>query len=132
VCLTAAVLIAGAAAAVLVLTADPINHLNDRWGGWLHDCGRGRGGASDACTIVWVVTTWHPSTSTAIEAYAYDAPAQLLHLRFRDGGTTYDYPCTPPLFENFLRAPSKGRFVTEILKPYAQFRGTSPRPGRSR
>lgn len=64
--------------------------------------------------------TWHPSTSSAIESYAYDAPTQTLHLRFRDGSTTYDYPCTGPLFENFLRAPSKGRFVTETLKPYAQ------------
>jgi KTSC domain len=86
---------------------------------------------SDTPTIVHGVMTWHPSTSDAIEAYAYDAPTETLHLRFRDGSTTYDYPCTTPLFENFLRAPSKGRFVTEILKPYAQFRGTSPRPQRS-
>jgi hypothetical protein len=85
-------------------------------------------GVSDASTIVCAVTTWHASTSAAIEAYAYDAPAETLHLRFRDGATTYDYPCPGPLFENFLRAPSKGRFVTEILKPYAQFRGMSPRP----
>jgi hypothetical protein len=87
---------------------------------------------SEPSTIVPTVTTWHPSTSAAIEAYAYDTSSETLHLRFRDGSTTYDYPCTPPLFENFLRAPSKGRFVTEILKPYAQFRGTSPRPARGR
>ena len=78
------------------------------------------------------MTTWHPSTSAAIEAYAYDEPTQTLHLRFRDGGIIYDYPCTPPLYENFLRAQSKGRFVNDTLKPYAQFRGTSPRPSRSR
>ena len=33
--LAAAVLLAGAAAAVFVLAADPINHLNNRWSGWL-------------------------------------------------------------------------------------------------
>ena len=78
------------------------------------------------------MTTWHPSTSAAIEAYTYDEADQTLRLRFRDGTTVYDYPCTPPLFENFLRAPSKGRFVTDILKPYAQLRGASPRPSRRR
>jgi hypothetical protein len=34
-CLTAAVLVVGTAAAVFVLAADPINHLNNRWSGWL-------------------------------------------------------------------------------------------------
>jgi peptidoglycan/LPS O-acetylase OafA/YrhL len=33
--LAAAVLVVGAAAAVFVLVADPINHLNNRWSGWL-------------------------------------------------------------------------------------------------
>jgi hypothetical protein len=34
-CLAAAVLVVCAAAAVFVLVADPINHLNNRWSGWL-------------------------------------------------------------------------------------------------
>jgi hypothetical protein len=33
--LAAALLIAGTGAAVFVLAADPINHLNNRWSGWL-------------------------------------------------------------------------------------------------
>jgi KTSC domain len=69
-----------------------------------------------------------PCSSSAVEAYTYDPAAQLLRLLFRDGSTIYDYPCPPPLFENFLRAPSKGRFVNETLKPYAELRGWSPRP----
>jgi hypothetical protein len=66
-------------------------------------------------------------TSSAVEAYTYDPSSQLLRLLFRDGSTIYDYPCPPPLYENFLRAESKGRFVNEILKPYAELRGWSPR-----
>ena len=34
-CLGAAVLVTGAVAGVFVLTADPINHLNNRWSGRL-------------------------------------------------------------------------------------------------
>jgi hypothetical protein len=33
--LAAAVLATSAAAAVFMLVADPINHLNNRWSGWL-------------------------------------------------------------------------------------------------
>jgi peptidoglycan/LPS O-acetylase OafA/YrhL len=33
--LAAVVLVVGTAAAVFVLLADPINHLNNRWSGWL-------------------------------------------------------------------------------------------------
>jgi hypothetical protein len=68
--------------------------------------------------------------SSAIDAYTYDPSAQILRLLFTDGSTIYDYPCPPPLFENFLRAESKGRFVNETLKPYAELRGWSPRPQR--
>jgi hypothetical protein len=35
--LTAALMVLCVAAAVLVLAADPIDHLNNRWSGWLHD-----------------------------------------------------------------------------------------------
>ena len=73
-----------------------------------------------------------PATSAAIEAYTYDPATETLHLRFRDGSTVYDYPCTPPLYENFLRAPSKGRFVNATLKPYAELRGWSPQLRRWR
>jgi hypothetical protein len=69
-------------------------------------------------------------SSSAIDAYSFDRSTQTLRLLFDNGSTIYDYPCTPPLFENFLRAPSKGRFVNETLKPYAQFRGYSPRSRR--
>jgi KTSC domain len=71
---------------------------------------------------------WHPCTSTAIEAFRYVRHEAILKLLFVDGRMAYDYPCTPALYEAFLRASSKGRFVNETLKPYAESRGWSPRP----
>ncbi|WP_272472843.1 KTSC domain-containing protein [Baekduia alba] len=73
---------------------------------------------------------WQTCDSTAVEAFRFDRERSILHLLFVEGRVVYDYPCTPALFENFLRAPSKGRFVNETLRPYAQLRGSSPRPRR--
>ncbi len=42
----------------------------------------------------------------------------------------YDYPCTDSLYNQFERAVSKGCFVNEVLKPYAQQRGWSASPYR--
>jgi len=71
---------------------------------------------------------WQRCASTAIEAYRFDAESGVLQLLFVEGRMVYDYPCTPALYENFLRASSKGRFVNETLRPYAQLQGWSPRP----
>ena len=45
-----------------------------------------------------------------------------------EGRMVYDYPCSEMLFEEFLRAPSKGRFVNGVLKPHAERRGWTPTP----
>lgn len=62
---------------------------------------------------------WHPCDSTAVEAFRFLRDRGVLQLVFVEGRTAYDYPCTPELYERFLRAPSKGRFVNEVLKPLA-------------
>lgn len=43
---------------------------------------------------------------------------------------TYDYPCTDSMFSAFTSRPSKGRYVNEAVKPYAQQRGWSREPYR--
>lgn len=71
---------------------------------------------------------WHSCSSSAIEAFRYQPERGVLQLVFVAGRMVYDYPCTESLYERFVRAGSKGRFVNEILKPYAQQRGWSGRP----
>jgi hypothetical protein len=73
---------------------------------------------------------WHPCNSTAVEAYRYLTDRDVLQLVFVEGRMAYDYPCSEELYGRFLRAPSKGRFVNEVLRPYAQRCGWSPRPVR--
>jgi KTSC domain len=64
-------------------------------------------------------TGWQPCSSTAVAAYRFLPDRGLLQLRFRDGQTAYDYPCDGRLFERFLAAGSKGRFVNDVLRPHA-------------
>lgn len=73
---------------------------------------------------------WQTCTSTAIEAFRFVADRGVLQLVFVEGRMVYDYPCTELMYEQFLRAPSTGRFVNQVLKPYARQRGWSARPYR--
>ncbi len=73
---------------------------------------------------------WQSCGSTAVEAFRYLADRGVLQLVFVDGRMVYDYPCTDSLYNQFERAASKGRFVNEVLKPYAQQRGWSATPYR--
>jgi hypothetical protein len=55
-----------------------------------------------------------------------------------DGRQVYDYPCDAALLERFRAAPSKGRFVNEVLKPHpaggrtTSWSGCATRATRSR
>jgi hypothetical protein len=71
---------------------------------------------------------WQRCISTAIEAFRLIPEREVLQLRFEDGRTQYDYPCTESLHRQFVRAASKGYFVNEVLKPYAQQRVWAVRP----
>ena len=55
---------------------------------------------------------------------------RVLELVFSDADHVYDYPCSEMLFEEFLVAPSKGRFVNGILKRHAEDLGWKPTPRR--
>ena len=69
---------------------------------------------------------WQPCSSSAIAAYRYrDGVLELVYV---EGRMVYDYPCSEMLFEEFLLAPSKGRFVNGVLKPQAERRGWTPTP----
>ena len=69
---------------------------------------------------------WQKCSSSAVSAYRYRDG--VLELVFAEGDTVYDYPCSEMLFEEFLFAPSKGRFVNGVLKPHAERRGWTPTP----
>ena len=73
---------------------------------------------------------WVPCSSSAISAYRFDAAREVLELVFVEGRMIYDYPCDELLFDEFLRAPSKGRFVNGVLKRHAESRGWTPSPRR--
>lgn len=73
---------------------------------------------------------WQRCSSTAIEAFRFLGDRGILQLLFVEGRMVYDYPCSESLYNRFVRSPSKGRFVNEVLKPYAQQRGWSRPPVR--
>ncbi|HWK28903.1 MAG TPA: hypothetical protein VNS09_20245 [Solirubrobacter sp.] len=69
---------------------------------------------------------WQPCDSSAVTAYRHRDG--VLDLVFTDADTYYSYPCSDLLFEDFLAAPSKGRFVNGVLKPHAAELGWTPTP----
>jgi hypothetical protein len=69
---------------------------------------------------------WQPCSSTAILKFRHRNG--VLELVYVEGELVYDYPCSAMLFEEFLVAPSKGRFVNGVLKPHAEALGWTPTP----
>ena len=62
---------------------------------------------------------WLPLESKMLSAVAYDAPKQILHLRFRKTGDVYRYfefPATE--YEAFLNAESRGRFFLAHIRDH--------------
>lgn len=56
--------------------------------------------------------------STAVEGYSYDPKTQDLWVQFKGGNKSYCYPNVPrDVVQDFGNAPSKGRFVADVLKP---------------
>lgn len=56
--------------------------------------------------------------STAVQGYTYNPKNQTLSVQFVNGNKSYDYPNVPrDVVEDFGHAPSKGRFVHDVLKP---------------
>jgi hypothetical protein len=69
--------------------------------------------------------SWIPCSSSAVEAYRYLTEDSVLQVVFRQGRRAYDFPCDRAMYDAFLRAPSKGRFVDQVLKPHAESLGWS-------
>jgi hypothetical protein len=69
---------------------------------------------------------WQRCSSSAVSRYRYGDG--VLSLVFAEAGQAYDYPCSRMLYEEFLLAPSKGRFVNGVLKPHAEGLGWTPTP----
>ena len=69
---------------------------------------------------------WQRCSSSAITAYRHHDG--VLDLVFADADMYYDFPCSEMLFEEFLVAPSKGRFVNGVIKPHAEQLGWTPTP----
>jgi hypothetical protein len=73
---------------------------------------------------------WRRCQSGAVEAFRFDPERGVIELLFVDGRVVYDYPCSAMLYQEFLLAPSKGRFVNGVLKPHAERHNWTPRPRR--
>lgn len=71
---------------------------------------------------------WQACNSTAVEAFRFVAARDILQVVFVESRMMYDYPCTDLMYARFAGASSKGRFVNEVLKPYAELRGWSSHP----
>jgi hypothetical protein len=59
----------------------------------------------------------HPVDSSAIEAVGYEEARRELYVRFVSH-ETYAYPgADKSLYQDFLAAPSKGRYFAERIRP---------------
>lgn len=61
---------------------------------------------------------WIAVESSAISALGYDAGRRRLGIEFRESRQVYFYYAVPRWeFENFVKADSKGRYLTQIFLP---------------
>lgn len=59
-----------------------------------------------------------PVSSSRISHMGYDETTSTVYVRFTDG-TPWRYTHVPPLvWQQFRSAPSKGRFISEVLNGY--------------
>ena len=60
------------------------------------------------------------TNSTCVQGYTYDPKTKNLYLQFVKGKKEYTYPNVPrEVIEDFGHAPSKGRFVHDVIKNYS-------------
>lgn len=62
-------------------------------------------------------------SSSNIDAIGYDTETAELHVRFLKSGLTYKYPGVPQeVYEELMRADSKGSYFNRLIKPvYTSF-----------
>lgn len=64
-----------------------------------------------------------PVSSTNIVSAGYDDASQTLEIEFSSGSIYQYYNIEPTIFDQFLRAPSKGQFLNVYIKnayPYSR------------
>ena len=71
---------------------------------------------------------WTLCDSRAVEAYQYSEADGVLQIVFRQGRRVYDYSCDAAMYDAFVGASSKGRFVDQVLRPHAHRLGWSRPP----
>lgn len=60
-----------------------------------------------------------PVLSSNVAAIGFDDRSSTLIVRFHDGGRVYSYHGVPPaVYREFLAAPSKGRFLAQVIKGF--------------
>lgn len=59
-------------------------------------------------------------SSSNVASIGYDADFQILQVLFRGGGLYQYDPVSPQLWWQFQQAPSKGRFVQQVLRPLSR------------
>ena len=64
---------------------------------------------------------WKEVESSNIAAIAYDKEQQELHVRFNSGAEYAYYEVPVAVYQEFLIAPSKGKYLNEGIKGFYQF-----------
>ena len=60
--------------------------------------------------------------SSALRTGGYDKASQTLELEYTNGGIYQYFPVPPEVYDEFLKAESKGKFINLHIKPYFQCR----------
>lgn len=68
---------------------------------------------------------WQPGQSDAIAAFRYVVADEVLQIAYHRGRVVCDFPCTSRMYDRCLHAASRGRFVQNVMRPYARRQGWS-------
>ena len=63
-----------------------------------------------------------PIASSSIQGIAYDEASLELQVEFREFGTYIYFGVPPVVYLNLLAAPSKGRFLNEVIRGTYRYR----------
>jgi len=59
---------------------------------------------------------WQPVASSNIDSIAYDDEQSELHVKFNSGAEYVYLGVSASVFDSFMDAPSKGRYLNEAIK----------------
>ena len=61
-------------------------------------------------------TEKHKPDSSTIEHSSYDPETKTMQVKFKTGGTYQYHGVTPEIYQTYLDAPSKGKYLHSIIK----------------